>query len=173
MQDSLINRKVKATPKNDSISRTDEPRDIQPQVLHRQLTKGGYTADLATDGIEGLELILASFASGGRTYKTVLMDLEMPRLGGVEAVKRVRKMEASGRLPTRSRIIALTGNARSVRLPHCFIRSRLMRVLHVAGKSRSTMRSRRGWMMLCECLLHLSTAALLTYFLYQSQTVSK
>jgi CheY-like chemotaxis protein len=41
------------------------------------------------------------------------MDCEMPIMNGLTATREIRKMEASGELEGRHRILALTGNARA------------------------------------------------------------
>ena len=43
----------------------------------------------------------------------ILMDLEMPVLGGLETVKRIRKLQADGKITGHVPVIAVTANARS------------------------------------------------------------
>ena len=67
------------------------------------LRRGGYQVVIARDGLEATDL----FSRG--TADLILMDLQMPNLGGLEATSTIRKLEASSnrRIP----IIALTAHA--------------------------------------------------------------
>jgi CheY-like chemotaxis protein len=67
------------------------------------LRRGGYQVVIARDGLEATDL----FSRG--TADLILMDLQMPNLGGLEATSSIRKLEASSnrRIP----IIALTAHA--------------------------------------------------------------
>jgi two-component system, sensor histidine kinase and response regulator len=67
------------------------------------LRRSGYHVMIARDGVEATDL----FSQG--TADLILMDLQMPNLGGLEATAAIRKLEASSnrRVP----IIALTAHA--------------------------------------------------------------
>ena len=66
------------------------------------LSKMGYTADIARDGIDALKLWREN------EYDLILMDCLMPNMDGYEATLRIRDEESPGlRIP----IIALTANA--------------------------------------------------------------
>ncbi|KAK4687012.1 hypothetical protein P7C73_g3098, partial [Tremellales sp. Uapishka_1] len=88
---------------------------INQTVLMRQLKHVGLTCEVANNGLEALEKIRKSASietpSGGQPYDCVLMDLEMPVMDGLTAVKHIREEEAAGKLSL-SLVIALTGNAR-------------------------------------------------------------
>jgi CheY-like chemotaxis protein len=71
---------------------------------------------VANNGLEGLNLIretdrLHRRAEDVKLYDCILMDLEMPIMDGLTAVKEIRMAEAAGTL-SRQMVIALTGNAR-------------------------------------------------------------
>ncbi len=75
-------------------------------LLTNILRRSGYHVVIARDGLEATDL----YARG--TADLILMDLQMPNLGGVEATVSIRKLEASlassnSRIP----IIALTAHA--------------------------------------------------------------
>ncbi len=63
------------------------------QLLSRRLGQRGYLVDTAEDG----EAALARLAAAG--YDVVLLDLVMPRLGGLEVLERVRQRWNSSDLP--------------------------------------------------------------------------
>ena len=71
------------------------------------LTKLGHAPVITTDGEAALESLAADTA--GTPYDLVLMDIQMPRLDGISATKRIRAHEA-GRSAQRTAILALTAN---------------------------------------------------------------
>lgn len=77
----------------------DEP--INQEVSLGLLEEVGLQVDLATDGIEAVDLVVT------RSYSLVLMDMLMPRMGGIEATQAIRKSHTAEALP----IIAMTANA--------------------------------------------------------------
>ncbi|KAJ3012499.1 hypothetical protein HKX48_006256 [Thoreauomyces humboldtii] len=84
---------------------------INSKVLIRQLTKAKFTTEAAENGIEALAAIDASLAKA-RPFDCILMDLEMPGMGGLEAIKHIRSRESAGLYRRRTRVVCLTGNAR-------------------------------------------------------------
>ncbi len=68
------------------------------------LNKLGCTVDIAANGFEALDALQQN------TYALVIMDLQMPLMGGLEATKEIRK-QATGRINPNIPIIAMTANA--------------------------------------------------------------
>ncbi|MGJ4890257.1 ATP-binding protein [Bradyrhizobium sp. HKCCYLRH3099] len=85
-----------------------EDNDINALLMRSLLTKLGHHADIAVHGEAALDSWLAA-RSAGTPYDLILMDVQMPRLDGIAAAKRIRALEAAepGR---RTPILALTAN---------------------------------------------------------------
>jgi CheY-like chemotaxis protein len=77
-------------------------------LIRSLLTRLGHHPVITTDGEQALESWLAA-DSAGTPYDVVLMDIQMPKLDGITATKRIRAHEA-GRSPRRTAILALTAN---------------------------------------------------------------
>jgi PAS domain S-box-containing protein len=77
----------------------DEP--VNQEVMCSLLEEAGLQVDVASDGTEAVE----KFGTGG--YALILMDMQMPRLNGLEATRQIRLMPGGEGLP----IIAVTANA--------------------------------------------------------------
>ena len=87
-----------------------EDNRINALVVGAFLTAGGYTFDLAGDGLEALDALDKAH------YDLVLMDVQMPRLDGLSATREIRRRADPGlRLP----IIAMTANAMKEDEAHC------------------------------------------------------
>jgi len=67
------------------------------------LKKAGHKVEVAADGIEAVE------AESSLSFDAVLMDIQMPRMDGLEAAGTIRKLEDSERANVY--IIAMTANA--------------------------------------------------------------
>jgi len=80
----------------------DDAPDNQ-RLLKAILTKAGVTVDLAANGREAVEAVQKTV--GGAAFDLVLMDLQMPELDGVSAIRQLR--EQGFALP----IVALTAHA--------------------------------------------------------------
>lgn len=81
----------------------DDRREIR-HICQHFLEKAGATVQLAQDGQAGVDAILAARESDA-AYDVILMDMQMPRLGGLEATAVLR---AQG---VETPIIALTADA--------------------------------------------------------------
>jgi PAS domain S-box-containing protein len=86
-----------------------EDNEINSLLMRSLLSRLGHHAVITTDGEEALESWLSA-ESAGAPYDLVLMDIQMPKLDGIETTKRIRAREAGQRV-RRTPILALTANA--------------------------------------------------------------
>jgi len=81
-----------------------EDNAINQRLAERLLERLGFEVRIAGDGAEAVECL----RNDG--YDLVLMDVQMPRLDGLEATRRIRRLEDEGAHP-RVPIVAMTANA--------------------------------------------------------------
>jgi CheY-like chemotaxis protein/nitrogen-specific signal transduction histidine kinase len=75
---------------------------VNQKVAIHMLKRIGYQADIAMNGFEVIELLRKN------SYDVILMDLQMPKMDGMEATRRILTEFPEHRCPT---IIAMTANA--------------------------------------------------------------
>jgi CheY-like chemotaxis protein len=85
-----------------------EDNEINALLMRSLLTRLGHHAMITTNGEEALES-WQSAESAGAPYDLVLMDIQMPRLDGIETTKRIRACEVGKRVRS-TPILALTAN---------------------------------------------------------------
>jgi CheY-like chemotaxis protein len=77
-----------------------EDNGVTALILKAMLRKCGYEPLMASDGVEGIEM------AGRLRPRLVLMDLQMPRLDGLAAARRMR-----ARGPGEAVLVAVTASA--------------------------------------------------------------
>jgi PAS domain S-box-containing protein len=85
-----------------------EDNEINALLMRSLLRRLGHHAVITTNGEEALESWLAA-ESAGAPYDLVLMDIQMPKLDGIETSRQIRAREAGQRV-RRTPILALTAN---------------------------------------------------------------
>lgn len=80
-----------------------EDNPVNQVVAQRMLSKAGYRVVLAEHGKQALELL----EDRAHEFALVLMDCQMPVMGGFEATRIIRQREKGDRVP----IVAMTANA--------------------------------------------------------------
>ncbi len=85
-----------------------EDNEINALLIRSLLTRLGHRPVIATDGEQALESWIAAEIAGA-PYDLVLMDVQMPKLDGIETTKKIREREAERSL-RHTPVIALTAN---------------------------------------------------------------
>jgi CheY-like chemotaxis protein len=78
-----------------------EDNVINCEITTEMLHSVGLTVEIAEDGLQALEKIKK------QTYDLILMDMQMPRMNGIEAAQAIRAMPEWKSIP----IVAMTANA--------------------------------------------------------------
>jgi CheY-like chemotaxis protein len=80
-----------------------EDNSINQLLIRRLLEKRGHRVSMASDGLEALRVLAET------PVDLVFMDVQMPNMGGIEAVQAIREREQHE--GTHIPIVALTANA--------------------------------------------------------------
>ena len=101
-EDTQVNAEAADKPNNDedSFILLAEDNKINQIVAVKLLEGFGLKVDIAENGLEAIDMVAK------KEYKVVLMDIQMPEMGGVEATIALRKSYSIEAL----KIIALTAN---------------------------------------------------------------
>ena len=78
-----------------------EDNEINQEIAVEILQEAGLVVDVANNGEQGVQAALE------KNYDLVLMDIQMPVMGGIEATENIRKIKPAQTLP----VIAMTAHA--------------------------------------------------------------
>ena len=110
----LVAEKAPVVDAKDRCILVVEDNLVNQKVLVKQLQKFGCTVSAASNGIEALAYLETTEyqKQGGLKLSVILMDLEMPEMDGLTCVRKIRTMEAEGKIRRHVPVIAVTANVR-------------------------------------------------------------
>jgi len=79
-----------------------EDNSVNQKLIKRILENRGHKVTMTVDGVE----VLDAYRSNRSGYDVILMDLQMPRMGGFEATRKIRQEENGKHIP----IVAITAH---------------------------------------------------------------
>ncbi len=88
----------------------DSPDDVELTLRAFRRSKILNEIVVAADGVEALDYVFATGAHAGRdpgaTPEVILLDLKLPKIGGLEVLRRLRADERTRRIP----VVVLTSS---------------------------------------------------------------
>lgn len=89
---------------------------INQKILRKQLMPLVRETYVANNGVEALDFVRSSKSwkgnSAGKPLKFILMDVEMPIMGGLACTQEIRRLEKDGFISDHLMIVGITANAR-------------------------------------------------------------
>ena len=94
-----------ALPKSHHLILLVEDNPVNQEITLLMLESLGLSCHLAHNGIEAVELVQQNY------YDLIFMDIQMPKMDGIEATRTIRQWETRHEEQTATPVIALTANA--------------------------------------------------------------
>jgi two-component system response regulator len=129
----------------------DNPQDLE--LALRALAKGRLTnhIEVARDGAEALEFIFCEGAHAGRKLgngpKVVLLDLKLPKLDGLEVLKRIKSDERTKSIP----VVMLTSSREQSDLVESYrlgVNSYIVKPVNFEGFAQAVQNLGMYWLLL-------------------------
>lgn len=93
----------------------DDPAD--QELIRRALGGNGYALEIVADGVELLDYLAEDEQNpGSRPADLVLLDLNMPRIDGIQALKELRDRSTASRVP----IVIFSSSGRRKDVQECY-----------------------------------------------------
>jgi signal transduction histidine kinase/ActR/RegA family two-component response regulator len=101
---------IKKTPSQLRVLIADD-NTVNQKLMTQVITKRGHIVDVAGDGEEALSMFIENGGHAG--FDILLLDEEMPRMNGIDVVKKIRQLEEENKSLNRIPIISISGHARA------------------------------------------------------------
>ena len=129
----------------------DNPRDAKLALHALQRSHVANEIQVARDGVEALEFIFGTGAFAGRAVedgpKVILLDLKLPRMDGIEVLRRIRADPRTRGIP----VVALTSSREDRDIAACYalgVNSYIVKPVDFEQFSEATRQIGLYWLLL-------------------------
>lgn len=84
----------------------DDPDDLELSLMSLREHRVANRIEVARDGVEALEFLFGNDERAGRIPKVVMLDLKLPKVDGLEVLRKIRSDPATRLLP----VVVLTSS---------------------------------------------------------------